>query len=74
MAWGKDVVVFGVEISWSVHIDNKKKYILVLVEGLTQGLYDARITEAKYSIIMEATVFYLLMPQKYIKSKQETLT
>ena len=63
-----------------MHIDNKKKDILVLVEGPTQGLDDTRITaEAKYSInfsrwqevfiTMEARVFCLQMPQKYIGSK-----
>ena len=33
-----------------MHIDNNKKYILVLGEGSTQGLVDTTITaEAKYS-------------------------
>ena len=41
----------GVDISSSVHADNKKKDILVLVEGPTQGLYGITITaETKYSI------------------------
>ena len=48
---GKTVLVFGVDNSSSVHIDNKKKYILVLGEGPTQGLDDTTTTaEAKYSI------------------------
>ena len=34
--WGKNVVVFGVDNSSSMHIDNKKKYILVLGEGPTR--------------------------------------
>ena len=48
---GKNVVIFGVDISSTVHIDNKKKDILVFGEGATQGLDDTTITtEAKYSI------------------------
>ena len=34
--WCKNVI-FGVDNSSCVHIDNKKKYILVLGEGPTQG-------------------------------------
>ena len=38
-------------MSASVHIDNKNKDILILGEGLTQGLnYTTLIAEAKYSI------------------------
>ena len=37
---GENVVIFGADISSSVHIDNKNKYILILVEGPTQGLDD----------------------------------
>ena len=38
-------------MSSSVHIDNKKKDILILVKGLTQKLDDTMLTaEAQYSI------------------------
>ena len=47
--WGKNVI-FGVDNSSSVHIHNKKKDILVLREGPTQGLDNTIITTAKYSI------------------------
>ena len=41
----------GVDMSSSVHIDNKNKDILILGEGQTQGLDDTRLTaEAKYPI------------------------
>ena len=34
-----------------MHIDNKKKDILILDEGLTQGLHNTKLTaEAKYPI------------------------
>ena len=81
---GKIFIIFGADMNSSVHIDNKRKDILILDEGPTQGLDDTLLTvEAKYLInfqdhkevytIMEATVSYLLMLQKYINSKQMIL-
>ena len=46
--WGKNVIIFGVDNSSSVHINGKNKNILVLGERPTQGLDNATITpEAK---------------------------
>ena len=36
--FGQNVLIFGVDMSSSVHINNKKKDILVLRKGQTQGL------------------------------------
>ena len=36
--FGQNVIIFVVDMSSSVHVDNKKKYILILGKGLTQGL------------------------------------
>ena len=36
--FGQNVLIFGVDMSFSAHIDNKKKDILVLRKGRTQGL------------------------------------
>ena len=48
---GKNVVIFGANMSSSVHIDNKGKDILILGEGPTQGLDDTTLTgEAIYPI------------------------
>ena len=48
---GKNVIIFGADMSSSVHIDNKTKAILILGEGPTQGLDDTTLTAAtKYSI------------------------
>ena len=48
---GENVIIFGVDNSSSVHIDGRKKNILVLGEGPTQGLGNATITaETKYPI------------------------
>ena len=48
---GQKCCYFGVDNSSSIHIDNKKKYILVLGKGSTQGLDDAAtIAEAENSV------------------------
>ena len=36
--YGQNILIFEVDMSSSSHIDNKKKYILVLGKGPTQGL------------------------------------
>ena len=49
--FGKNVVIFGADMSSSVHVDSKKKGILIIGEGFTQGLEDTTLTaEKKYSI------------------------
>ena len=50
-SFGKNVIIFGADISSFVHMDNKVKYFLILGEGLPQGLDDTTLTvEAKYPI------------------------
>ena len=47
----KNVIIFVVDNSSSTHAKNRKKYILVLGGGQTQGLDDTTITSgSKYSI------------------------
>ena len=49
--FGKNVITFGVYMSPSVDIDNKKKDILILGKGPTQGLNDTTLTaEKEYAI------------------------
>ena len=51
-SFGKNVTIFGADISSSVYIDNKNKDILILGEKPTQGLDDTTLTaEGKYPII-----------------------
>ena len=48
---GKNVTIFGADMSPSVHIDNKGKDILIFGKGPTQELNDTTFTaEAKYPI------------------------
>ena len=47
---GRNVIIFGVDMSSSPHIDNKKKYILILGKGPTQGLEHTLTAEKLYSI------------------------
>ena len=50
-SYGKNVIVFGADITSSVHIDNERKDILILGEGPTQGLDNTLLTvESTYSI------------------------
>ena len=48
--FGQNVLIFGVDISSSIHIDNKNKNILVLGRGPTQGLESTLTVEKMYSI------------------------
>ena len=54
-AFGQKVIIFGVDMSSSVHIDNKKKYILILGRGPTQGLEHKLTSEKMYSISFNVT-------------------
>ena len=47
--FGQNVLIFGVDMSSSAHIDNKKKDILVLGIGPTQGLEHTLTAEKMYS-------------------------
>ena len=46
---GKNVIIFGVDMSSSVHIDNTGKDILILGKGPTQGLNHMWTAETQYS-------------------------
>ena len=81
---GKNAIIFEVDMSSSVPINNKKKDILMIGKGLTQGLDDTTLTAelniqlifqdlCLTLIIMGATVFNLLILQKHISSKQKIL-
>ena len=81
------VIIFGADISSSVHIDNKGKDILILGEGPAQGLNDTTLSaEAKYSFNFTqlrkrfvlslncngSNSFLVVNATKYISSKQKT--
>ena len=48
--YGQNVVIFGVDMSSSTHTDKKKKDILILGKGPTQGLESTLTAEKMYSI------------------------
>ena len=52
---GLNVLNFGVDMSFSPHIDNKKKGILILRKRLTQGLEHTLTAEKMYSINFTVT-------------------
>ena len=53
--FGQNVLIFGVDMSFSAHIDNKKKDILVLGIGSTQGLEHTQTAEKMYSFNFTVT-------------------
>ena len=50
IGFGQNVLIFGVDMSSSAHIDNSEKEILVLGKGPTQGLEHISIAKKMYSI------------------------
>ena len=53
--FGQNVLIFGADMSTSIHIDNKKKDILVIGRGPTQGLESTLTAEKMYSINFTVT-------------------
>ena len=53
--FGQNVLIFGVDMSSSAHIDNKKKNILVLGKGTAQILEHTLTAEKMYSINFAVT-------------------
>ena len=80
--FGQNGISFGVDMSSSVHVDNKKKDILILKKGPTQGLEHTLIAEKMYSInftvtnkivIKEEIVICFLMVPKFTNLKPKIL-
>ena len=55
VGFGQNVISFRVDMRSSVHVDNKKKYILILGKGPTQGLEHILTAEKMYSINFTVT-------------------
>ena len=53
--FGQNILIFGVDMSSSPHIDNKKKDILVRGKGPTQGLEHTLTAEKMYSVNFTVT-------------------
>ena len=49
--FGQNVIIFGADMSSSVHVDNKGKDILILGFGATQGLGEHLLTAKKMYLI-----------------------
>ena len=63
--FGQNVLIFGTYMSTSIHIDNKKKDILVLGRGPTQGLESTLTAEKMYSINFTVTKKKLCLSIRY---------
>ena len=55
---GRNVIIFGVDMSSSTKIDNRKKDILILGKGPTQGLVYAvlRVMKKCIQLILQSTI------------------
>ena len=53
--FGQNVIIFGVDTSSYVHVDNKKRDVLILGNGPTQGLEHTLTAEKLYSINFTVT-------------------
>ena len=49
--FGRKVIIFGVDMSSSVHVDNKGKDVLILGKGRTQGLGEHSLTAEKMYLV-----------------------
>ena len=49
--FGQNVIIFGGDMSSSIHTDNKKKDILILSWGITQGLREHSLTAENMYLI-----------------------
>ena len=60
--FAKNVIIFGIDLSSSVHADNKKKKdILILGEGPTRGLDSTTLTAEK-----NIRSILLLLPENFV--------
>ena len=83
----QNVRILGVDMSSSVHVDNKKKDILIIGKGPTQGLEHALTAEKMHSINFTVTGkkfclslqyngannYFLLMVQKLLSLKKKIM-
>ena len=75
--WGKNVIIPIVDYNLSKHTDNRRKYVLVLGEGQTDGFGDTGLnSEAKYmvNIILsqKSKIYWNLHYNRFIISNQKT--
>ena len=83
--FGKNLIIFGADMSSSEHVNNRENDIVILGKGPTQGLDNTILTtkkeyaidcseqQKKVYIIMVRIVTYLLTMLKYANSKQKIL-
>ena len=48
--FGRNCITFGVDMSYCVHVDNNKKWFLILVESPKQGLDGTKFNSEKKAI------------------------
>ena len=82
--FGQNLIIFGVDIAFSLLANNRTKNVLILREGITQivdttltaeKMYSINVTKAemKVCIIMEMIPICLSMAKKSLNLKQKIL-
>ena len=56
IGFARDVIIFGVDTSSSPHINNKKKYILILGKGPRQGLEHTMTAKKCFILILQSII------------------
>ena len=54
--FARDVIIFGVDMSSSPRINNKKKYVLILGKGPTQGLEHTMTAKKCFKLILQSMI------------------
>ena len=44
---GRNVLIFGADMSFSIHATNRANHIYLMGDGLTQGINDTKILQKK---------------------------
>ena len=69
--FGQNLLIFGADMSTSMHIDNKKKDILLLGRGPAQGLESTLTAEKMYSINFTGNSYLFVNGTEICKFKAE---
>ena len=56
IGFARDVIIFGVDMSSSPHVNNKKKYILILGKGPAQGSEHTMTAKKCFKLILQSII------------------
>ena len=65
-AMEKNVLIIRADMSSTMHIDNKGKYIIIFAEGPTQRLDDTTLKELQNYVLRSIRVWLLFFQHRFI--------